>query len=315
MQRAGAPVPVRHRQHGRADAHELRHRGAEGSLPPRILARRRHFAIGYTEPEAGTDLASLRTRAVRDGDEYVINGQKIFTSGANQADYIWLAVPHRPRRAEAQGHLDHPRADVVARLQLTPIVTVGGVRHATRPTTTTCACPSTNLVGDENGGWRLITTQLNHERVGLAALGGLAHRLYDDGWLGAGTRPRRRRVIDAPWVQLDLARGHARLEAMKLLNWRMAAATSRRGTLEPGRRVGGEGLRHRDADRGVPHVLEVLGAGGLSARRARPARSLHGELERTTRAAQINTFGGGVNEVQREIVATAGLGMAAEARR
>ena len=85
---------------------------------PQILAGELNFAIGYTEPEAGTDLASLRTRAVRDGDEYVINGAKIFTSGADQADYVWLAVPDRPRRAQAQGHLHPVRADDVARIRV-----------------------------------------------------------------------------------------------------------------------------------------------------------------------------------------------------
>ena len=72
---------------------------------PKILAGEIHFCIGYTEPEAGTDLASLQTRAVRDGDEYVINGQKIFTCLAGDADYMLAGRAHRPRRRQAQGHL------------------------------------------------------------------------------------------------------------------------------------------------------------------------------------------------------------------
>ena len=70
---------------------------------PEILAGEVNFAIGYTEPEAGTDLASLRTRAVRDGDQYVVNGAKIFTSGADQADYVWLAVRTDPEAPKHKG--------------------------------------------------------------------------------------------------------------------------------------------------------------------------------------------------------------------
>ena len=197
VQRAGAPVPVRHRQHGRPDAHAVRHRRAEGARScPASSRGELIFAIGYTEPEAGTDLASLRTRAVRDGDEYVINGNKIFTSGANQADYVWLAVPHRPRRAEAQGHLDHPRADRRRPAsRVTPIVTVGGIA-----TTATyyddVRVPVANRVGEENDG-------LAHDHHPAQPRAGRARRARRPGpsplrrraW--RGRRADRRRIDDA----------------------------------------------------------------------------------------------------------------------
>ena len=103
--------PVPHDQHRRQDDHGVRHRGAEGrSSCPKILAGELHFSIGYTEPSAGTDLASLRTTAVKDGDEWRINGQKIYTSLASLRRLHLAGRPHRPRRPEAQGHLDLPRA-------------------------------------------------------------------------------------------------------------------------------------------------------------------------------------------------------------
>lgn len=282
---------------------------------PRILSGEVNFAIGYTEPEAGTDLASLRTRAVRDGDEFVINGSKIFTSGANQADYIWLACRTDPDAPKHRGismilvPTDRPG------FSWTPIVTVGNVM-----TTSTfydnVRVPAANLVGPENEGWRMITNQLNHERVGLAALGGLTLQLFADVLEWARTTPaspgRAEPMIDIPWVQLDLARCHARLEAMKLLNWKMAAAAAS-GELSP---ADSSAVKVYGTETHVEVyrlLLGVVGAGGFL-RAGSPGAILQGRLERAGRAAQINTFGGGVNDVQREIVAAAGLKMARQAR-
>src|SRR2546426_272111 len=194
---------------------------------PGILRGEINFAIGYTEPEAGTDLASLRTRALRDGDEYLINGNKVFTSGANQADFIWLACRTDPDAPKHKGISMIVVPTSSPGFSFTPIVTVGGV-----VTTATyyedVRVPVANRIGEENQGWRMITTQLNHERVGLAALGAPAHRLWDEVTAWA----RATGVIDESWVQADLARTHAKLEAMKLLNWRMAAAIGA-GELQP----------------------------------------------------------------------------------
>ena len=192
---------------------------------PGILAGDINFAIGYTEPEAGTDLASLRTRAVRDGDEYVVNGAKIFTSGADMADYVWLACR---TNAEAPKHKGISilcvRTDSPG-FSWSPIVTVAGAK-TTATYYADVRVPVSARVGEENEGWRMITTQLNHERVGLAAYSGFASAratrsspgrpstVTDDGTT----------VLDQPWVQTDLARCRAELDAMYLLNWRMAAA-------------------------------------------------------------------------------------------
>ncbi|MDQ1395366.1 MAG: 3-oxocholest-4-en-26-oyl-CoA dehydrogenase alpha subunit [Acidimicrobiaceae bacterium] len=274
---------------------------------PGILRGEVNFAIGYTEPEAGTDLASLRTRAVRDGDEYVITGSKIFTSGANQADYIWLAC---------RTDVDAPKHKGISMIivptddpgfEWSPIMTVGGVM-TTATFYDAVRVPVDNLVGAENEGWRMITTQLNHERVGLAALCGLAQRLSEETRTWARSTGR----TGQPWVRTHLAEAHARLEAMRLLNWRMASRMTE-GTLSPAdssavKVFGTEGLVEV-----YRLLLEVVGPAG-SVRAGWPGAALAGELERAARAAQINTFGGGVNEVQREIVASVGLGMARRAR-
>ncbi|MHB8669651.1 MAG: acyl-CoA dehydrogenase family protein [Acidimicrobiales bacterium] len=280
---------------------------------PGILAGKINVAIGYTEPEAGTDLASLRTRAEPDGEEFVVNGAKVFTSGANQADYIWLACRTDPDAPKHKGISLLLVPTSSPGFKCSPIVTVGEV-----VTTATfyddVRVPANNLVGPLNGGWRMITTQLNHERVGLAALGGMAHRLWGEvvEWAAATPCSQGGAVIDRPWVRMELARTHARLEAMRLLNWRMATEVAA-GTLEPARSSAAKVYGTECVVEVYRALLGVLGAAGyVKATSARPG--LASTVERVARAAQINTFGGGVNEVQREIVAAAGLGMARQAR-
>jgi alkylation response protein AidB-like acyl-CoA dehydrogenase len=280
---------------------------------PAILAGEVNFAIGYTEPDAGTDLASLKTRAVRDGDEYVITGNKVFTSGANQADYVWLACRTDPDAPKHKGISIIAVPTGAPGFSWSPITTVGSV-------TTTATyyddvrVPVANRIGDENMGWQMITTQLNHERVGLAAMGGRAIKLYEDvvRWARSTESTPGIRVIDVPWVQADLARAHARLDAMKLLNWRMACAVAD-DTLTPAQASSSKVYGTETHIEVYRILLGVLGALG-HLRAGSPGAVLRGQVELNARAAQINTFGGGVNEVQREIVAAAGLGMTRTAR-
>ena len=157
---------------------------------PGILAGDINFAIGYTEPEAGTDLASLRTRAVRDGDEYVVNGAKIFTSGADMADYVWLACRTDPDAPKHKGiSILCVRTDSPG-FSWSPIVTVAGAK-TTATYYADVRVPVSARVGEENEGWRMITTQLNHERVGLAAWSGFASALCDEviAWAAPDRRP------------------------------------------------------------------------------------------------------------------------------
>lgn len=282
---------------------------------PGILQGEINFAIGYTEPEAGTDLASLRTRAVLDGDEWLINGNKVFTSGANQADYIWLACRTDQDAPKHKGISIIIVPTSSPGFKTTPIVTVGSV--VTQATYyDDVRVPRENVVGDVNSGWRLITNQLNHERVGLAALGGLTHRLFDDvvAWCreaDAGMSEHDR-MIDVPWVQSDLAKAHARLEAMKLLNWRMAAAVAS-DTLTPTDASSAKIFGVETQVEVYRLLLGILGAVGYLPEGS-PGSVLRGDVERAARSAQINTFGGGVLEVLREIVATTGLKMARAGR-
>jgi 3-oxocholest-4-en-26-oyl-CoA dehydrogenase alpha subunit len=275
---------------------------------PQILSGELTFAIGYTEPEAGTDLAALRTRAVRDGDEYVINGSKVFTSGGDQRGYIWLAVRTDPDVPKHKGISILCVPTTSPGFEWSIINTVGGL-------TTTATfyedvrVPVANRVGDENQGWQMITTQLNHERVGLAAWSGLSISLYEDvvAWAVRQPTDDGRTLIDQPWVQMDLAKCHSELEAMWLLNWRMAVHVANDEL------TGAESssIKVFGTERTIEVyrlLLGIVGAAGYLTPGS-PGELLRGRLEASGRQAQINTFGGGVNEVQREIVATARLGM------
>jgi 3-oxocholest-4-en-26-oyl-CoA dehydrogenase alpha subunit len=275
---------------------------------PRILAGEIVFAIGYSEPAAGTDLASLTTRAVRDGDQWVINGQKIFTSGADGADYVWLACRTDPDVKKHRGISIIIVPTAAPGFSSTPIKTVGN------PTTTSTyydevRVPVGNLVGDENGGWKLITTQLNHERVGLAALSARAFELYDAvlAWAAKTDSGEDGMMIDLPWVQTELATCRVKLEAMYLLNWRMTLDVGR-GQLKP-QTSSAVKVFGTEATADVYHrLLNILGP-EAHLRSGSAHAPIDGEVEAMGRTAQINTFGGGVNEVQREIVAWVGLGM------
>jgi alkylation response protein AidB-like acyl-CoA dehydrogenase len=188
-----------------------------------------------------------------------------------------------------------------------PIVTVGS-SQTTATYYQDVRVPVSARIGPEHEGWRMITTQLNHERVGLAAMGGQAHYLLEEVTAWA----RQEQLTDEPWVRLALARAYARAEAMKLLNWRMAS-TLDRGELGPADSSAVKVYGTECLIEVYRILLEILGPVGYL-RRGSPGAALQGRVEQAARAAQINTFGGGVNEVQREIVAAAGLGMARRAR-
>ena len=280
-----------------------------------ILQGEINFAIGYTEPEAGTDLASLKCSAVLDGDEWVINGNKVYTSGANQSDYVWLACRTDTEAPKHQGITLIIVPTKTPGFEWTPIVTVGGVM-TTATYYTDVRVPKENVIGEINGGWKLITMQLNHERVGLAALSGLTERLLDDVTTWCRVTPsgtgNDQKMIDVPWVQADLAKSHALLDAIRLMTWKLAKAVSD-NTLGPAEASGVKVFGTEKAVE-VYRILQGILGPVSHLREGSEGAVIHGEVERAARAAQINTFGGGVNEIQRELVATAGLGLVRSTR-
>ncbi|MCH7788650.1 MAG: acyl-CoA dehydrogenase family protein [Acidobacteria bacterium] len=280
---------------------------------PKILAGDMHFSIGYSEPEAGTDLASLKTRAVRDGDEWVINGQKLYTSLAYNADYVWLATRTDPDVAGHKGITMFlvPTSDPGFSIQ--PFKTFGSA-HTTATFYDDVRVPDSARVGEVNRGWGLITNQLNNERVSLCAAGRLI-RLVSDAieWASETRLADGRRVIDQEWVQVKLAECHAWVQFLDLLNWKVASESTS-GSLNPADassvKVHGSETMHNI----YVNLTEVVGATG-HLREGSPGAEFAAQLENSYRSVWVLTFGGGTNEIQRDIIGMAGLGLPREKRR
>lgn len=269
---------------------------------PRILAGDLHFAIGYTEPSAGTDLASLQTRAVRDGDVYVVNGQKVFTTGAHDADWVWLAVRTNPTAPKHKG-LSILLVDTrLPGFSWSPIPLLGG-GYTTATYYTDVRVPVSMRVGPENEGWKLITNQLNHERVALAPAGQVDRHLRAVRDWARGTG-----LLERESVRMALARVHAKVCALRLMNWRVAASLDSDGSLNPAAASAMKVFATQLRCEALQLLMDVVGQSAYLAAGS-PEAVLLGELEQAYRQAPVGTFGGGVNEVQREIICAAGLGM------
>lgn len=274
---------------------------------PRILRGELHFSIGYSEPSAGTDLASLKTTAVRDGDHYVINGQKMWTSLIQHADYVWLACRTDPDAKRHKGLSMIIVPTDSEGFSYTPVHTIGG-GYTSATYYDNVRVPVENVVLGENRGWELMTSQLNHERVALSSAGMVERKILDvrrwaqDTKLGDG-----RRVIDQEWVQASLGRLHARVTFLELLNWKVAWSVTQ-GSLNPADASAVKVYGSEFYIEAYRALMEIVGESSTLTKSSAGA-VLGADLERAMRNTLVLTFGGGTNEIQRDIIAMVGLAM------
>ena len=277
---------------------------AKETIAKSILRGETIFAIGYSEPNAGTDLASLKTQALPDKEGFKINGQKIWTSLANYADYIWLAARtnNDVKKHKGISMFIVPTDD--DGFSYTPIQTLGDV--TTNMTYYDDIYVSkNNLVGELNSGWNLITSQLNLERLALVNHGPvdeLYHQLLS---LAKSTKVDSINVLsDIDWVKSNFAKIYSGLETLKLICWKQVWGMENNV------------LSMTDASLakiyGSEYFIEAYRMmmeifGELSIIRDDSLSILNSRLERMYRTASILTFGGGTNEVQRDIISMAGL--------
>jgi alkylation response protein AidB-like acyl-CoA dehydrogenase len=274
---------------------------------PKILKGEIHFCIGYTEPNAGTDLAALTTRAERDGDEYVINGQKVFTSLASDSDYIWLAARTDPEATKHAG-ISMFLVDMKSPGVKAEPMSLLSDHNICSTYFDNVRVPASRLVGGENKGWKLITSQLNHERVTICSPG-MLENAYDQ--VLAWTRETRdsdgQRVIDHEWVQVNLARVHAGLHFLRLLNWKVAWASTQ-GNLDVADASSIKVFGTEFYLEAFRLLMEIMGERAYL-QRGSTDELLGGYVESLYRSLLILTYGGGTNEVQRDLIGLFGLGL------
>ena len=282
---------------------------------PRIAGGELTFCIGYSEPDAGTDLASLTTRAVRDGDTYVINGQKTWTSLAKDADYIWLAARTDPDAPKHKGislfcvPMDTPGISI----EPLDLLSAHNINHTFFDD---CRVPASTLIGEENRGWGLITSQLNRERVTICSSGMVTKRFEECvEWAKSAKRADGSYVIDEPWVQRNLAEVAARLECLRLANWKVAWTVANKiDGAEPdmdtiaGFVADSSAVKVSGTEFFVDAYRKLMQVYGQRSYVVEGSPGYLTRLEMMYRSTIILTFGGGTNEMQRDLISQFGLG-------
>ncbi len=273
-------------------------------IDPAIANHDEIWCTLYSEPEAGSDLASLQTRAVKDGDEWVINGQKIWTSGAHRSDWGWLAARTDPEAPKHKGismfilPMDTPGISV------RPLINMAGMHGFNEVFFEDVRIPASYIVGQENNGWYQLAVALDFERSSVAGVA-RARRWWED--LVSFSKEHRSLVGARPEVRHRLAEIGVELEAGQNLCYRVAslqqagkipnyeASIAKLYSSELGLRLAGSGM-------------EMLGLYGQLHPRSKYAH-LKGRIERYYQLSVAETIGGGTSEIMRNIIAMRGLGL------
>jgi alkylation response protein AidB-like acyl-CoA dehydrogenase len=285
--------------HGTAEQRE--------TILPGILRGELHFAIGYSEPESGTDLASLTTRAVRDGEEYVVNGQKLWTGMMEAADYIWLAVrtdPDAPKHRGISVLLVPRHAPGISSTRLRTL----GNHSVAAVSFDDVRVPVENCIGGENNGWAIVTGQLNSERVALVSSAPVERALDTVlEWAREAKGEDGSRVVDDLAVRQNLAQVRAEVEFLKLLNAKLATAVDD-DRLEPAEASAAKVYGSELYGRSRRLLWEAVGLDiGLDSES--PGSVMDGAFAKAASSSNVLTFIGGANEVQRDLIAQMGLGL------
>jgi alkylation response protein AidB-like acyl-CoA dehydrogenase len=276
----------------------------ERFLPP-IARGEVEFALGYTEPDAGTDLASLQLRGKRDGDDYVFNGTKRFTSGAHRSEYVWLAARTDPDAPKHRGISMFLVPLAAEGITVKPIWTLAGYR-TNEVYFEDVRVPATALVGEENRGWYYAAHALDFERISIFTVSGV-RAVYDALAEWARTEAHGRRPADDPAVRTTLANFRIQIEVLQMLSYRILGMVGR------GEHPNHEASEVKIFSTELMQRLQNAGTKLLGLYGQLPPEEerapVRGRIEQGYRSAVMPTFGAGSNEVMRNIIATRGLGL------
>lgn len=286
---------------------------------PRIATLQDWWCQGFSEPGSGSDLASLKTRAVRDGDEYVVNGQKTWTTLAQYADWIFCLVRTDPD-ARKQAGISFLLIDMNSPgITVRPIQTIDGGHEVNEVFFDDVRVPVENLVGEENKGWNYAKFLLGNERVNIARVGVSKERIRRIKELAALQRIGGQRMIDQPDFREKVAAVEVRLKALEMTQLRVLAGEAKRekGTQDPASsilKIKGSEIQQATTEL----LMEIVGPYAMP---FQPETEIDGRNEpsigpdwaATIAPAYFNTrkvsIYGGSNEIQKNIIAKAILGL------
>jgi alkylation response protein AidB-like acyl-CoA dehydrogenase len=268
---------------------------------PKIVNADVSFCIGMSEPGAGSDLAGVQTRAVRDGDEYVVNGQKIWTSGAHLSDWVWLVCRTDPDAPKHRG-ISILLVDLKSPgITIRPLINMGGQHGFNEVFYDNVRVPVKNLVGEENRGWYVVAENLDYERSGIERIAGTGGLFRD---LLAHLRASGDRASTA--VRHALADRAIEYEVGRMLAYRVAwlLSAGRVPNYEASMsKAYGSEWTQRVARTG----MSLVASAGLMG--TPEERALRAKIEQAYLSTVSATIAGGTSEIQRNIIATRGLGL------
>ena len=274
---------------------------------------------GFSEPGAGSDLASLTTRAVRDGDHYVVNGQKTWTTLAQYADWIFCLVRTDPAAKKQEG-ISFLLIDMkTPGIEVRPIATIDGGREINEVFLTDVRVPVDNLVGEENRGWDYAKFLLGNERANIARVGMSKQRIARIRELAATEMSGGRPLIEDPHFRAKLAAVEIELKALEITQLRVVATEAKRGNAgrpDPASSI--LKIKGSQIQQATTRLLmEVMGPNAMpyqpheAAGRNEPALvPAHAAMAAPGyfNFRKVSIYGG-TNEIQKNIIAKAVLGL------